>query len=414
MITALLHQINIAIAAAFFICYLYQIAYILIPFIKKHEPHKETKLHNYAVLICARNEEKVIGHLIDSIRAQDYPSDKVAVFVAADNCTDNTAAVSRMAGAVVYERFDMAHVGKGYALDYLLSCIAEDHPAEFDGYFVFDADNLLSPDYITEMNKTFSDGYDIVTCYRNSKNYGDNWISAGNGLSFLRDSKYLNNSRQLLGVSCAVSGTGFMFSKRVLDKLGGWSFHLLTEDTEFTVSSVLEGERIGYAPDAVIYDEQPVKFRQSCRQRMRWAKGYLQVFSKYGGRLIKGIFGKDGLSCYDMSMAIMPAIVLTAVCVIVNILSALMLLMSGGGVADAVISAVKSIFGSYMLLYVMGLITTVTEWKRIHTTARRKVLYTFTFPIFMLTYIPISLAAMFRKVEWKPIEHSVAISVKEV
>ena len=183
----ILKWINFGIAAAFFICYLYQMFYILIPFIKKRRPHKEIKIHNYAVLICARNEENVITHLIDSIKAQDYPADKITVFVAADNCTDSTAAVSRDAGAVVYERFNTEYIGKGYALDYLLSHIEEDYPEGFDGYFVFDADNLLCPNYITEMNKTFSDGYEIVTSYRNSKNYGDNWISAGYALWFLRE-----------------------------------------------------------------------------------------------------------------------------------------------------------------------------------------------------------------------------------
>ena len=62
----------------------------------------------------------------------------------------------------------------------------------FDGYFVFDADNVLEESYIAEMNRTFSDGYEVVTSYRNSKNYGDNWISAGYALWFLRESQFLN------------------------------------------------------------------------------------------------------------------------------------------------------------------------------------------------------------------------------
>lgn len=410
----ILKWINFGIAAAFFLCYLYQMIYILIPFIKKRRPHKETKLHNYAVLICARNEENVITHLIDSIKAQDYPSDKITIFVAADNCTDNTASVSREAGAVVYERFNTEYVGKGYALDYLLSHIEKDYPAGFDGYFVFDADNLLCPNYITEMNKTFSDGYEIVTSYRNSKNYGDNWISAGYALWFLRESKYLNNSRHLLGTSCAVSGTGFMFSRRILEKIGGWKFYLLTEDIEFTVSNIIDGERIGFAPDAMLYDEQPVKFKQSWRQRMRWAKGYLQVFGKYGLNLVKGMFSRRGFACYDMSMSIMPAIVLTILCGIINVFSAVLALMHGHSILGVVESLGQSILNSYLLLFVIGFITTVTEWKKIRTTASRKLLFTLTFPIFMLTYIPISFVALFRKVEWKPIEHSVSVSIEEV
>lgn len=113
------------------------------------------------------------------------------------------------------------------------------------------------------MNETFSDGYRIITSYRNSKNYGDNWISAGYALWFLREAKYLNNARYLLGTSCAVSGTGFMFSREILKSCGGWPFHLLVEDIEFTIHNIVSGEKVGYCPRAVLYDEQPTKFSQS-------------------------------------------------------------------------------------------------------------------------------------------------------
>ena len=203
--------------------------------------------HRIAVLIAARNEQSVIGNLIDSVKAQDYPTELVDVFVVADNCTDLTGSVAGAHGANVYFRNDQTQVGKGYALQYLLHCIEEDF-APYDGYLVLDADNVLSPNYITEINKTFSDGYQIVTSYRNSKNYGDNWISAGYALWFLRESRYLNGARCRLGSSCAVSGTGFLFSRRILEKCGGWNFFLLTEDIQFTIANVIRGEKVGYCP----------------------------------------------------------------------------------------------------------------------------------------------------------------------
>ena len=161
------------------------------------------------------------------------------------------------------------------------------------------------------MNAVFSNGYEIVTSYRNSKNYADNWISAGYGLWFLRESRYLNGARMRLGSSAAVGGTGFLFSQRILDKTGGWRFYLLTEDIEFSVRHITDGEIIAICEDAVLYDEQPTGLRQSCRQRLRWAKGYIQVFWYYGGRLLKGA-ARGSWSCFDMAMAIMPAFVLTS------------------------------------------------------------------------------------------------------
>lgn len=165
---------------------------------------------------------------------------------------------------MVYTRFNREKVGKGYALEQLLLHIEEDYPKVYDGFFVFDADNVLDCRFVEEMNRTFSDGYEVVTSYRNSKNYGDNWISAGYALWFIRESRYLNNSRMLLGTSCAVSGTGFLFSRQVMESTNGWKFHLLTEDIEFSVHHILQGRKIGFCADAVLYDEQPVTFRQSC------------------------------------------------------------------------------------------------------------------------------------------------------
>lgn len=365
-------------------------------------------------MISARNEEAVLGHLLQSLRRQDYPEEYMTIFVVADNCSDTTAQVARQHGAVVYERFDHNHVGKGYALNYLLRQISRDYGPVFDGYFVFDADNLLQPDYIAQMNRTFCDGYGIVTSYRNSKNFGDNWISAGYALWFLREAEQLNHARMLLGTSCAVSGTGFLFSRQVLEYHGGWNFFLLTEDIEFTIASVLAGYTVGYCKDAMLFDEQPVTFRQSWRQRMRWAKGYLQVFRVYGGELLSGIFRGKGFACFDMAMAIMPAIALTVVALIANLGTAALCILAGQSLIPALWSVGEMLCNTYLLLLLVGSVATVTQWNQIRASTGKKILYTLTFPIFMMTYIPISFSALFCKVEWKPIEHKRAMSLAEL
>ena len=264
------------------------------------------------------------------------------------------------------------------------------------------------------MTKTFSDGYPIITSYRNSKNYGSNWISAGYALWFLREAKYLNNARMLLGTNCAVSGTGFMFSKEILEKNGGWKFFLLTEDIEFTINSAINGDKIGYCGTAVLYDEQPVKFGQSWRQRMRWAKGYLQVFYNYGWKLLKGTFTKKSFSCFDMCMTIMPGIILTIFSVFVNITVAVAGFLTGDNVLIPVESVLESLRNAYLMMFAIGAITTITEWKQIYTTTFKKILYMFTFPIFMATYIPISFVALFKKVQWKQIEHTQAKTIEDI
>ena len=405
-----LRTVNAIISALFFICYTYQFLYIPLVLAKKPKPLAvPARAHRYAVLIAARNEENVISGLLDSLRAQTYDMSLVTVFVAADNCTDSTAAIARTHGAVVYERFNQLNVGKGYALDFLLQHIGADYPAGFDGYFVFDADNILAPDYIERMNEMFSNGHEIVTSYRNSKNFGGNWISAGYALWFLRESRYLNGARTRLGSSAAVGGTGFLFSQRILNESHGWRFYLLTEDIEFSVYHILRGEKIAICESAVLYDEQPTDFRQSCRQRLRWAKGYVQVFLRYGGQLLRGA-ARGSWSCFDISMSILPAFILTSLCLLANITLTVLGLMQGAGVWFALRSLLECLGSILATLLVLGGITTVTEWHRIHATTAQKLVYTLTFPLFMLTYLPISLAALFMKVEWKPIHHSVRLS----
>ncbi len=407
-------MINFIIMCLFFACYVYQFVYIPIAWLPRKKETLHAPMHRFAVLIAARNEEAVIGKLIDSIKAQSYPGRLVKIFVAADNCTDATAEAARSHGAEVYERYDMTLRGKGYALDFLLREIKLRGHVRFDGYIVLDADNVLDRDFILHMNETFSAGHDIVTCYRSSKNYGDNWISAGYALWFLRESRYLNSARARLGSSCGVSGTGFLFSQAVLDAQGGgWPFHLLTEDIEFTIDNVTRGMKVGYCPDAIAYDEQPISFRQSWAQRLRWSRGYLQVFKKYGRALISGIFS-GSFSCYDMAMSIMPAAVLTGLSIVVNLGAALVNVLYYHEWGVLGVSALQTLVNLYLTLFIIGAITTATEWKSIHCEPAKKIFYVFTFPLFMLSYVPIVIHSLFVTPEWTHIDHTRTLDVQQI
>ena len=413
--------INAVIMALFFVCYSYQFFYVAVALLQRKKFTCRNENNRIAVLIAARNEENVIGQLLDSIHAQkNYPMDHVDIYVGADNCTDDTARVARERGAIVFERHDTVHVGKGYVLNEMLKRIKRPGRKHYDAYLVLDADNILDPNFISEIEKVYSSGYEIVTCYRNSKNYGDNWISAGYALWFLREAQYLNNARMRLGSSCAVSGTGFLFSDGVLEACGGWNFFLLTEDIEFSIVNAIEGEKIGYCGTAVLYDEQPETFRQSWTQRMRWSKGFYQVNWKYGKALITNLFHKkeNTFACYDMLMTIAPASLVSLTCLAMNLAFLVTALLQPHYVNTMVVLAGKSVLFAfvnfYVILFAMGVLTTITEWKQIKAPAYKKVLYTFTFPVFIFTYVPISIVALFKNVQWTPITHSVAKSVQEM
>lgn len=416
MIQTIIQYVNYFVALLFVICYSYQIFYILVAFVRKPVKFKKTPgLKRYAFLIAARNEEAVISNLVDSIKKQMYPTELIDIYVVADNCNDTTADKARLAGAIVYERFNKEKVGKGYALDYLYGKVTEMCGDDYyDGYFVFDADNLLDKRYVSEMNKAMCAGHKIVTSYRNSKNYGTNWISAGYALWFMRESKHLNNSRMILGTSCAVSGTGYLVSSEIMRRNGGWKFFLLTEDIEFTIDSILKNEKIAYCNTARYYDEQPTKFSVSWNQRIRWTKGYFQVFKKYGKDLLRGFFGTNAFSCFDMTMNILPAAVLSIFSVVVNVISISLSIATGTTVMGVLWSTAESIINSTLMMFALAIVTTLSEWKEIGTSAPKKFLYILTFPLYMYTYIPIAIAAMFTKGQWKPIKHDVQMSIEEV
>lgn len=407
--------INYVISIIFTFCYVYQIFYVLVGLGKKNEIKEAKKNHSYAIVVAARNEANVIGEFIESVKNQTYDKELIDVFVVADNCTDNTAQTAREAGAVVYERENKELVGKGYALDWFFSQIKrEKKTLEYEAYIVFDADNILGKDFVFEMNKVFDSGYRIITSYRNSKNYDTNWITAGYSLWFLREAKYLNNARMKLGTSCAVSGTGFLVSTDIIKENGGWVHHLLTEDIEFTTDSIIKGEKIGYCENAVLYDEQPTTLKQSYNQRLRWAKGFYQVFSNYGKKLLKQVL-KGNFSSFDMLMTVSPTMLLTLISMIMNVIAVCIgIVVKSPKLSLMIQTAITTFLSFYGLIFAIGLVTTITEWKRIHCKPLKKVWYLFTFPIFQFTYVPISVIALFRKVEWTPIKHSVSKKLEDI
>ncbi|MCI2055578.1 MAG: glycosyltransferase [Oscillibacter sp.] len=386
------------------------------------EPEART-LHRYAAVISARNEEGVIGGLVQSLKAQNYPADKLDIFVVADNCTDRTAEAAAKAGATVFRRWNQEEIGKGYALDFLFRRIRTEYAGRsYAGFLIFDADNYVDPNFVLEINKTYDSGnFDAITSYRSSKNFGANWISAGYSIWFLRQARFLNFPRSLLGLNCAVGGTGFFVSSRLIRENGGWPFHLLTEDIEFSADCAVRGCPIGYCDRAVIFDEQPTVFTQSWDQRLRWSKGFYQVDAKYGLALARESFhgGRHGVSCWDMLTNLMPGLYGFAGAGLFAALAGF-LRVTRPAAAAALIGtlAVRGLallaVGYYGLMLLTGLVTVLTEWRRIPATTWQKLRYLPLFPLFMLTYLPIAVTALFRKVEWKPIRHTPEVKTEQV
>ena len=282
-------KISALIGTILSIMVFHKVFYFLIGmfFTRKFKPAKNK--HKYDIMIAARNEKNVIGNLLDSIHKQDYPNDLYTIFVVADNCTDNTAEIARNKGAIVYERFDEKHKTKGYALEFLVNNIEKDYGVEsFEGYFIFDADNLLKSDYISKMNDAFDEGCKIITSYRNTKNFDENWVASTYAIHWIRSIRLNHRARSVLRLATNIQGTGFLFSNEIIKN--GWHYTSLTEDRALTADAVAQGYQITYQDEAEFYDEQPVSVKVALRQRLRWSKGHLQAFAQSGPYLFINIF----------------------------------------------------------------------------------------------------------------------------
>ena len=309
--------------------------------------------------------------------------------------------------------------GKSWVLDYAFNRILDETGDKYDGFFVFDADNIVSPDYTKIMNDAFDQGYLVLTSYRNSKNFDSSWVSAAYALWFLREAKFLNNARMELGTSAAISGSGWLVSSSIIRGMHGWDFHLLTEDIQFSTFCAANNIQIGYAP-AEFFDEQPVTFKASWIQRMRWTKGFYQVFFSYVRDLAHGIRKKQFAS-YDLLMTIAPGMILTLISAFVNAAylgigaASHGFLATQGELLMCVGSLVMTFGSMYVVFFLLAIITTVSERKHIHARKKWRIITNiFTFPLFMMTYIPITVVALFKKVEWVPTKHDIAVNFQDV
>lgn len=441
-------------------------------FTRKFKPAE--KQHKYAILIPARNEEPVIGNLLDSIKRQDYPAELITVFVVADNCTDRTAAVAREKGAVCYERFNDKERTKGFALRFLFENIKKDYGIEaFEGYFIFDSDNLLNRDYVKRMNEAFDSGEKIITSYRNTKNFDENWVASTYALHWLRSIRQNHRARSVLRLATNIQGTGFLFANELVKD--GWNYTSLTEDRAFTADAVAHGYQISYNDAAMFYDEQPVSLKIALRQRTRWAKGHLLAFVESGWPLFKNIFvGNcfrdksvkrkitketvlEGIRHRFASFDTLAQLVPTAIIKVISWLLISILLGAcfyyANGVNGALVfrtnnylvKLLNRIFGAIpvyaepglramlyatlleILWHTLGKIAYnirnmltaiyvfIIEHKKIkRMNPLKKVLYCITWPTFDIIGRYAMYVALFKKVTWKPIPHNSKVTINDI
>lgn len=290
----------ISIQCVIIIVTLYYFTLSIIGMRRKPEKKDHSPVNRFAIVIAAHNEEQVIAPLVENLKGMDYPRELFDIFVVADNCTDKTALLARKAGATVFQRYNETKRGKGYALEWLFAKVyALNKP--YDAFVIFDADNLVKRNFLLEMNHKLCDGEKIIQGYIDSKNPYDTWVTNTFSIAFWLMNRLVQLARYNLGISNTLAGTGMCISSDVLKKLG-WGAHSLVEDLEFTMKALCYGIKTSWAHDAIVYDEKPLTFMQSCRQRKRWAQGQVDVAGRYLWMLIFKGFRERKWMYFDAAM----------------------------------------------------------------------------------------------------------------
>ncbi|MEG0872668.1 MAG: glycosyltransferase family 2 protein [Clostridia bacterium] len=272
----------------------------------KHKIRKYKAKNKIAVLIAARNEEKVIVHLLDSLNKQNYPKELYDTFVIPNNCTDGTRKVSIEKGAKVID-CTVPVSSKGEVLKYTFNYMKKNHD-EYDAFIIFDADNIVHKNFLRRMNDALCAGFKVAQGYRDSKNPSDTWISCCYSLFYWVQNFFFNQARMNMGWSSSINGTGFMIEKSVIEK-NGFETVTLTEDIEFAAQCAINNQKIAFVKDAITYDEQPLTFSQSWKQRKRWSIGTIQCLFKYFNPLIKNGIKNKTPQCMDMALFFMAPLV---------------------------------------------------------------------------------------------------------
>jgi cellulose synthase/poly-beta-1,6-N-acetylglucosamine synthase-like glycosyltransferase len=372
----------------------------------QHPPQKRL-----AAVIAARNEEQVIAHLVETLKKQQYPQSLLDIFVIPNNCTDDTETAARAAGAKIFTCTKPVK-SKGDALEQFFDYIFEEND-HYDAFCVFDADNLVEPGFMSAMNNALCEGETIAQGYRDSKNPAGSWISGCQSIFYWTLNRFLNLARHSMGWSAALNGTGFMVSREVLAD-GGFRTFTLTEDIEFTTQNIIKGRRVAWVPEAITFDEHPIAFETSWKQRKRWSTGTIQCFAHYAPILWENY--KDTKQWTSLDMILYLAAPFVQVATFLYTIFSFVIL----GMIYVNTQVWSSSLTFAILMLVLGVSTSILFSVMVvklegHQLKQVNLRSFFSFWFFLFSWIFINVLCFYRPIKtWEPIEHTQGVKLSQI
>ncbi|MFC0214512.1 glycosyltransferase family 2 protein [Paenibacillus chartarius] len=370
---------------------------------------KQAPQKSFAVLVAAHNEEQVVGALIENLKTLDYPRELYDIFVICDNCTDRTADIARSHGVYAMERHNLNLRGKGYAIEWMLKELWK-RPRQYDAIVMFDADNLVSPDYLQHMNDELCAGSRVIQAYLDTKNPNDSWVTAAYAITYWYCNRLWQLPRTNLKMANFLGGTGMCFESGLLKEMG-WGATSLVEDLEFTMRCVQRGINPVFNYDARVYDEKPLTFKASARQRLRWMQGHFDVARRYFFPLLWSGLKERNWAKLDSALYAVNVYTLF-VGSILTVIMYLSMSVPGLHKFTSLYNMAPLLFGGLTVAQYIQFPFAMAIEKAPKSTYKWIVLY----PVFLLSWWPITFYAFFTQnnKQWSHTQHTRVIRLEEV
>lgn len=241
---------------------------------------------NIAVVIPAWNEGLVIGPAIERLLQLDYPAERLRIFVVDDASTDDTPEiVTAMAaahpGRVVHLRRDKGGEGKAHTLNHGLDVVLAD--AWTEAVLIMDADVIFARDSLRKLSRHLADEkVGAVTAYIAEGSRDRNYLTRFIAIEYVISQLAARRAQNVDGAIACLAGGAQLHSRANLEAIGGRiPTGTLAEDTMTTFEGQLKGRRMVFEPHAVVLAEEPRSVDGLWKQRLRWARGNVQLTSIY-------------------------------------------------------------------------------------------------------------------------------------
>lgn len=240
-------------------------------FHRKSQPYSTTNIHqsSFLILFPAYHEDRVIIHSVRQCLAQTYPKELYDIGVISDHMEEVTNEQLRELPIILHTpSFEKS--SKARALHYAI----EHTPQTYDYIIVLDADNVVLPDFLEQVNASCQQGYQAIQCHRCAKNK-DNDIAYLDGVSEEINNTLFRKAHNAIGISSALIGSGMCFNYDWFRKHVGM-LETAVEDRELEALLMKQGIFIKYEESIPVFDEKVCSSENFQRQRLRWMTGQIQ------------------------------------------------------------------------------------------------------------------------------------------